>query len=69
MKYLYQIINIPWINSTVDVWSEDTPDQKHRLKVIGFQQPSGCAECKLKCAMISKAIISKDDQIELEKVL
>lgn len=48
MKYIYQIINIPWFNSTVDVWPEGSPELKQRLKVIGFRVPSGHNLVRLK---------------------
>lgn len=68
MKYFYQIINIPWFNSTVDVWSEDTPETKTRLKVLGFQQPSGCATCRLKRSMVQQGLVQMEDEITFERV-
>ena len=41
MKYIYQIINIPWVNSTIDVWPDGHPETKTRIKVMGFKGPSG----------------------------
>lgn len=67
-KYLYQIVNIPWVNSTVDVWHEDTPEQKHRLRVLGFQQPSGCATCRLKSVMVQQGLVLLEDEITFERV-
>lgn len=68
MKYIYQIINVPWFNSTVDVWAEKTPEVKHRLRVLGFQKPGGCSEACLCAKMISSGIISSEEGITFERL-
>lgn len=69
MKYFYQIVNIPWFNSTVDVWAEGDAENKTRLRVLGFQKPgiSNCSDCLLKSKMVEAGVINKDDEITCEK--
>lgn len=51
MTYKYQIVNIPWINSTVEFWNSETPETKTRLVVVGLCSPAGIDEFRLKTAI------------------
>ena len=47
MKYIFEIVNVPWYNSTVDVWPEGEPENKTRLLVLNFRSPAGIHQEKL----------------------
>lgn len=47
MKYIYQIIQVPWHNSTLDVWQEGSPETKTRLVVMNFITQKGHDQQKL----------------------
>lgn len=64
MKFIYEIKNIPWVNSTVDTWPEGAPEQKKRLVVLNFRLPNGKDEEKLKIIIKSKFSV---DEVELEE--
>lgn len=64
MKYIYQIINIPWYNSTVDVWPEGSPETKTRLLVFNFRCPAGQNLKVLKDTIQTKFSL---DEVEVEE--
>lgn len=65
MKYYYEIVNVPWVNSTVNVWAEGQSENKTRLVCLGLRHPGGYDEKKLIDILKLKF---NEESVELERV-
>lgn len=65
MKYYYEIVNVPWVNSTVNIWPENQPENKSRLVCLGLRHPGGYDEHKL-IDIIKRKF--NEETVEVERV-